>query len=62
LVNFFDSFDKVIQSSAQVAAFALVVDATFDHLVPWYKKYGFQEGSQNTRRLFIAVKTLEAAA
>lgn len=58
----FDSFGKVIQSSSQVAAFALVVDAMFDHLVPWYKKFGFQECLNTPRRLFISVKTLVKGA
>lgn len=54
----FDSFEKVVQSSTQVAAFALVVDAMFVHLVPWYKQFGFQECTKTPRRLFISVNTL----
>jgi predicted GNAT family N-acyltransferase len=54
----FDSFQKVVNASQHIPIYALVVDAMFDHLVPWYKKYGFREFPNIARRLFISVDTL----
>jgi hypothetical protein len=54
----FDSFAKVIQVSKQIGVLAFVVDAMFDGLVPWYKKFGFQEFANTPRRLFVPIETL----
>jgi predicted GNAT family N-acyltransferase len=54
----FDSFEKVVDASQHMPIYALIVDAMFDHLIPWYKKYGFKEFPNIARRLFISVETL----
>lgn len=53
-----DSFQKVVDASQHMPIYALVVDAMFDRLIPWYKSYGFQEFPNIARRLFISVDTL----
>jgi predicted N-acetyltransferase YhbS len=57
----FDAFANVVKASKVIAIHALVVDAMFDSLVPWYRKFGFQEFPTSKLRLFISVATLSKA-
>jgi hypothetical protein len=57
----FDAFRKVVEANQRMAVSVLIVDAMFDHLVPWYKNFGFQELANFPRRLFISVATLTKA-
>jgi predicted GNAT family N-acyltransferase len=51
-----DALQKSLQSTKTVAAFAVVVDAKYDRVVPFYKKYGFIPLTGN--RLFLPIKTV----
>jgi hypothetical protein len=57
----FDAFKKVVDANLRIAVSVLIVDAMFDYLVPWYKKFGFQEIKNDPLRLFISVGTLAKA-
>jgi predicted N-acetyltransferase YhbS len=51
-----DALRKSVESTKRVVAFAVVVDFKYDHVVPFYRKYGFIPLHGN--RLFIPMRTV----
>lgn len=50
-----DALQKSLESTKTVASFAVIVDAKYEHVVPFYRKYGFIPLKQN--RLFLPMRT-----
>ncbi len=55
-----DALYRALQSSAQVASAAVVVDAKDDRAIDFYLKYGFIELPNVERRLFLPMATIAA--
>jgi predicted GNAT family N-acyltransferase len=51
-----DAFRRSLEATANVASFAVVVDAKGEDVVAFYQKYGFIRLSGN--RLFLPIKTI----
>jgi ribosomal protein S18 acetylase RimI-like enzyme len=56
-----DAIDRVVQASAALAVYAIIVDAKNDDARRFYERYGFQSFAQNHRRLFLPLETLTKA-
>lgn len=54
-------FRNVISQSADVAYYALFVDALTDDLVPYYEKFGFIKFARIPRKLYFSLKTIKEA-
>jgi GNAT superfamily N-acetyltransferase len=53
----FDAIRRVVEASARIAAWAIVVDARTPALVPWYaERFGFTAVIGRPTRLFLPVK------
>lgn len=52
-----DALKRSLEATANVMSFAVVVDAKGEHVVAFYKKYGFVRLSGH--RLFVPMKTVE---
>ena len=53
-----DAVKRVLSVSDEVAVYALVVDAINSHAKDFYERFGFIPFSDNTSRLFLAIKSL----
>jgi predicted GNAT family N-acyltransferase len=54
-----DALKRALRYSSQIAALAVVVDAIDETAASFYERYGFQHLTDDPRRLFIAMKTIE---
>jgi GNAT superfamily N-acetyltransferase len=52
-----DALHRVVAASAQVAAYAAVVDAIDESAADFYRRHGFLPDPRNSRRLFMPVAT-----
>ena len=54
-----DALTRCLRHSRTVAWWAVIVDAKNDRAVAFYKKYGFIEIPNVSRRLFLPIETIE---
>jgi predicted N-acetyltransferase YhbS len=52
-----DALRRSLEGTKTIMSFGVVVDAIGDHVVAFYKKFGFV--TLNNNRLFLAMKTIE---
>lgn len=56
-----DALKRILAISEQIAANIIVVDAKDENTANFYKKYGFNELTDNPLRLVLSVRTLKTA-
>lgn len=57
-----DALKRALDASAQVASLAVIAEALDETALNFYIKYGFQKFRQNTMKLYLPMKTVEALA
>jgi ribosomal protein S18 acetylase RimI-like enzyme len=54
-----DAFERILDASRTVAAFAIVVDAKNEKSKKFYERFGFFSYDENALSLYIPIKTVE---
>jgi GNAT superfamily N-acetyltransferase len=56
-----DATDRVLQASAAMAVYALIVDAKSDDAMRFYERFGFRRFPASPRRLFLPLESFVKA-